>query len=151
MNKKNLVFIICILFFILFLDVGLSKLLDNHSFQVQLSQSPLVKNYVQLIAIPIPLAEVIIALALLFPQARKIGLIAATILMVLFTGYNIYLLTYGGYLPCGCGGIFKKMDWLTHLIVNSTMTVIGGIGIWLSSNSHSEKRIERSTVNPLLS
>lgn len=132
MKRERIVLIISTLFFILFVDVGLSKLMDNHSFQVQLSNSPLVKDYVQLIAIPIPLAEVIIALSLLFPRLRKIGLIAATILMIVFTGYNIYLLTYGGHLPCGCGGIFKKMDWKTHLIVNSSMTILGGLGVWLS-------------------
>ena len=124
MKRKSVIELISALFVLLFIDVGLSKLLDNHSFQAQLGQQPIPNYLIPLIAIPIP--------TLIFPRTRKVGLIAATFLMLLFTGYNIYLLNYGGQLPCGCGGIFKKMGWRTHLVVNCAMTIFGIYAVFFS-------------------
>ncbi len=98
-----------------------------------LDESPFVTHFVPLIAYPIPILEVLVGLALLIPSTRRVGFIASLILMVAFTLYNIYLLWFAPDVPCGCGGIFKDMSWTAHLFVNIGLTILAGLGIYLSA------------------
>jgi hypothetical protein len=95
-----------------------SKLLDFENFRIQLGQSPLVSAFVGWIPITLPASEFIIAILLLIPKFRFIGLFAAYSLMTMFTAYIYIILNYSSFVPCSCGGILEKMTWNQHLVFN---------------------------------
>jgi uncharacterized membrane protein YphA (DoxX/SURF4 family) len=132
MTRKITIEIITALFFILWIYAAISKLLDYDTFKVQLGKSPLLTKFPGFVAIAVPLAELLIAGALVFK--RLIGLYASLFLMVLFTAYLIAILNFSYYIPCSCGGIIGKgMTWQTHIVFNMTFVLLAIIGIILTS------------------
>jgi len=108
-----------------------SKLLDFENFRIQLGQSPLVSAFASWIPITLPASEFIIAILLLVPKFRFIGLFAAYTLMTMFTAYIYIILNYSAFIPCSCGGILEKMTWNQHLVFNSCFMILAGIAILL--------------------
>lgn len=132
-KKKTVIEIITALFVLLFVYTATSKLANINGFISVLSRSPLIGNNAPLVAWGIPIIELIIALLLFLPGARKWGMYGSTILMLLFTGYLIYMIYFTPELPCSCGGVLKYMSWKQHLIFNIGFTILGSTGIWLMS------------------
>ncbi len=106
----------------LFVYTGLNKLLDLDNFRFQLGRSPYMVHWVNFIAIPVPVIELLIAFGLIFTRTRLLALFASFGLMALFTGYVWIMLTYSPYLPCSCGGIIQKLTWKQHLTFNGWTT-----------------------------
>lgn len=118
-SLKNIVIeVICYLYVLLFVYAAVSKLIDFENFQVQLGQSPLLSAFASWVSWLVPIAELIIAIALIIPAFRNIGLLAALFLMVMFSTYIFIILHYSSFVPCSCGGILEKMNWEMHLIFN---------------------------------
>jgi uncharacterized membrane protein YphA (DoxX/SURF4 family) len=123
--KKTLLIEIIALFFVcLFLYTGVAKLMDFDVFKGQLEESPVLEPVAPLIAWGLPIVEFIVCILLFFPRWRLKGLYAAFVLMVIFTGYVIALLTTSTELPCSCGGIIEELSWPGHLIFNSLLIII---------------------------
>jgi hypothetical protein len=131
MRRSTTVEIISLLFVILFLYTGISKLLDYAVFKEQIGESPLLEPMAPFIAWSLPLAEIIAAILLFWQPWRRIGMYSALILMVLFTGYVIYIMMVDETLPCSCGGIIQLLSWKGHLILNSLLTILALVGIFL--------------------
>lgn len=136
------------LFILLFLYTGASKFYESEYFRISLRDSPLGK-YSAFLAIPIPAAELLIALMLLFPllgyyvRLRKWGLISFAVLMAAFTIYVglMLLLVPHSQLPCACGGIIGQLNWRKHLYVNSIFTCLALYSIWL------DRKVSSSSSN----
>jgi len=139
MKKAIIVDVIASLYILLFLYTGIYKLLGQEYFKAALYKSPLISKYTEIVAVAIPVIEVLIATALLIPffshqiRFRKWGLYAGTILMALFTLYVGYMLKFSNGLPCSCGGIIQKMNWHQHFYFNTGFTCLGILGIWLNN------------------
>lgn len=118
MKLNSLVEIIALLFVILFLYTGLSKLLDYSIFKEQIGATPLLESVAPYLAWSLPLAELVVAVLLFWPPWRTAGLFAALGLMILFTGYIIYIMSEPGTLPCSCGGIIEVLSWKGHIVFN---------------------------------
>ncbi|MBZ4041240.1 MauE/DoxX family redox-associated membrane protein [Flavobacterium hibisci] len=116
--KSMVIQIICYLYVLLFVYAAVSKLLDFENFQVQLGQSPLLSAFAGEISWSVPLFEILTAVLLTIPKYRKVGLLAAFALMVLFTAYICFILNFSSFVPCSCGGILEKMVWKEHFIFN---------------------------------
>jgi len=129
--KKGILEIICLLYILLFVYAAVSKLLDFENFQVQLGQSPLLSAFAGSVSWGVPLVELIIALLLLIPRFRFIGLLAAFSLMIMFTTYIIIILNYSSSIPCSCGGILENLDWTEHLVFNILFVLLAFTGIML--------------------
>ncbi|HVU56043.1 MAG TPA: MauE/DoxX family redox-associated membrane protein [Puia sp.] len=148
MKKTMVVDLISCLYICLFLYTGLFKLVNNLDFKNTLNHQPLFRHYEQLVAIVIPILELLIALALLMPffkQAdalQKWGLRIGTSLMALFSIYVAYMLISTPHaLPCSCGGIIRQLNWHHHLYFNATVTILGILAIILHNNElRSENR-----------
>lgn len=110
MARKITIEIIVLLFIILWVYTGLSKLLDYEVTKFQLGRSPYVEHMAGFVALAVPLSELLIAAALLIPRFRLAGLYASFGLMLLFTGYIYVMLNYSYYIPCSCGGVLSGMD-----------------------------------------
>lgn len=146
MKKAILIEIISILFVILFVYTGVSKLLNFNLFSSQISMSPILAPVSKLIGWFIPLVELVASGLLLVPAWRLKGLYASLVLMLSFTIYIILILKFNDHLPCSCGGIIEDLSWNEHLLFNSIFILLAVLGIWLSqshitrlrsTNSHS--------------
>ena len=121
--------LICLLYILLFVYAAVSKLLDFENFQVQLGQSPMLREFVLFISYGIPFLEIVLASLLLFPKTKIIGLYGAFGLMTSFSIYLFILITYSDYIPCSCGGILEKMGWEAHLLFNILFVIMAVIAI----------------------
>lgn len=130
--KTDSVEVISSLFILIFVYTAASKYSDIERFKWAMGESPLIGKPLNVpLAYLIPAFELIIAGLLFFHKFRKIGLYASLILMGLFTVYIAILFSFFDKLPCSCGGIFSTLRWSEHLILNSILTVIAAIGVWL--------------------
>lgn len=138
--KKGILEVICLLYILLFVYAAVSKILDFENFQVQLGQSPLLSAFAGSVSGGVPTVELLIALLLLIPRFRFIGLLAAFSLMVMFTTYIIVILNFSSFVPCSCGGILEKMGWTEHLMFNIVFVMLAAVGILLQAGGVSEER-----------
>lgn len=118
MNRKISLEIIRLLLILLFAYAAMVKLIGYNKFVVQIGLSPLLPSFFHTVAWVIPVLELVIAIALLFPSLLKIGLYASLIIMILFTFYIIGIFTVADHVPCSCGGILESLSWTEHLIFN---------------------------------
>jgi hypothetical protein len=141
LSKNLIIEIICSLLIMLFIYSSLSKLSAYNRFSVQLSKSPFITSYYQLVAWSIPATEIIIAFLLAVKRTRLVGLYASFFLMNLFTAYLVIMLNFSYYIPCSCGGVLEYLSWEQHIVFNSFFIVIAGVGVLLKTYNTSSKNI----------
>lgn len=114
------------LIILLFTYTAFSKILDHDVFVGQLKVSPLkpIKAFAGVLAMAIPIIELIMVFGLLTDRFRYYTLYAVGILFVLFEIYIGGLMISGLRLPCSCGGVISLMSWKQHLIFNLAFIVI---------------------------
>lgn len=132
MSRKLIAEIIGGLFILLFLYTALSKLSEIALFRLVLRSSPLISDYANLVSILIPVSEILVSLLLFIPGTRRRGLYAAFLLMLIFTLYLAYMLSFTRQLPCSCGGVISRLTWKQHLVFNIAFTLLAIAGIRLS-------------------
>jgi len=132
MKRSTIVEIIAFLFIILFLYTGISKWLEYDVAREQIATTPILAPMAGVIIIVLPLLEILTALLLFIPSTRRKGLTLSLALMILFTGYVLYILNYNKELPCTCGGILQEMSWDQHLIFNTAFTSLAALAIFLN-------------------
>lgn len=125
LKKSTIVEIIAILYMSVFLYTAISKWSDYTMTREQMALMPLLQPVAQFIVWLLPATEIAITLLLFFHQTRKKGLYVASILMVLFTLYIIYMILFYPHLPCSCGGFLTELSWPGHLVFNGTFIVLG--------------------------
>lgn len=135
MKKQILLDTIIFLFMVLFLYAATTKLLEYDLFKAQIGKSPLISKYAPVAAWMVPGVEYIIALLLFIPKFRLTGLYASFSLMLAFTAYIAFILTFSPYVPCSCGGILSDMGWTAHLVFNIGFTALAVVGIFLQLRS----------------
>jgi uncharacterized membrane protein YphA (DoxX/SURF4 family) len=137
-SKSTIVEIISILFVILFLYTGISKLMEYGVFKEQIADSPILKPFASFIAWSLPLTEFLVSILLIIPRWRLKGLYASLVLMIAFTLYIGAIMIFNKELPCSCGGIISLLSWKEHLVFNSVFIGLAFAGVQL------EKRIRQS-------
>ncbi|MBO9201401.1 MULTISPECIES: MauE/DoxX family redox-associated membrane protein [Niastella] len=131
LSKSTIVEIISLLFMILFLYTGVSKLMEYSVFKEQIADSPVLSPIAPFIAWALPLTEFLVTLLLIIPRWRLPGLYASLALMIAFTGYVGAIMVFDKELPCSCGGIISLLSWRDHLILNSLLVLLAYIGVRL--------------------
>ena len=145
MKRKPIIEIISILFMILFLYTGISKLMDYQMFKAQLKESPVMAPFSAVIAWGVPFIEILIVILLLLPAFRLKGLYASLFLMIAFTIYVIVLVSFSDQLPCSCGGAIEQLSWQQHIIFNSVFTGLAAWAIWLHRQSGKTNKIKNTS------
>jgi putative oxidoreductase len=141
--------VICCLLIILFFYTGLSKLVDYQTFTFDVINAPYVNALSPIIGIAVPIIELMVALFLVFPKTRRFGLYGAFCLMVTFTLYVGFILSFAKHKPCTCGGVLRDMSWKQHLWFNIFFTVISYFGILIAKrqlNLNTEDDIYREVM-----
>ncbi|AEV98736.1 hypothetical protein A4D02_09325 [Niastella koreensis] len=146
MKRYFFIDIISLLFTMLFLYTAISKWMDYNIFKEQIALSPLLAPISKLIAISLPITETVIAVLLLIPKFRLIGLYISTILMTLFTIYILYILASGQPIPCTCGGLIEALSWNGHLVFNCAFILIGVTGIIGESAFRKKAKVELKSI-----
>lgn len=135
MKRSQIIELISAMLVLLFAYTALSKLIGHETFSIVLSDAPLLKSYAAVISWVVPVAEIIVVLLLFLPSARIVGLFAALVLLLLFTGYLLYMIVYAPKLPCNCGGVISNLSWKLHIVFNTIFILLCSTAILLYPNS----------------
>ena len=106
-----------------------SKLFKFALFRFQLNSYPWIRHFGGVLAWGIPLAELGIAALLISGRKRGIGFLASLALLLLFTGYLLWMLGTERHLPCSCGGIIQHLTWGQHIVFNGFFIAVAATGI----------------------
>ncbi len=87
-----------------FAVAGLAKLSDTDKTREMLAGFGVRRGNLGLVAASLPLAELIVAAALIAPPAAFVGALAASVLLALFTGVILFNLSQGRHPDCNCFG-----------------------------------------------
>lgn len=138
-RRQILLEVIVSLYVLLFLYAGLSKFLDFRTFVKDLNNQPLPNSWTPFLAWFIPCSEIVLSLGLIFERTRLVSLYGSLVLMGLFSGYTLIILSHAfSYIPCSCGGIINRLTWWQHLVLNLFFVGlgIGGIGLQRRKAKH---------------
>lgn len=131
-TKEIIVDCICYAFIILFVYTASSKLQDYAVFQRGLHNSVLLNPYSTTLAWLIPTVEILISILLIIPKMRSYGLISSLLIMIIFTSYLIYMISYGGPRTCGCGGVIQSLTWVQHIWFNITFILLACLALFFN-------------------
>ena len=125
--------IISVLFILLFVYAGLTKLMEGDRFFNNLNNSPILLGDVTayILSWGVPTLEIVVAFFVAWPKTRLRGLYAALGLMILFTVYVAGIVFFSPYTPCSCGGILTLLTWPQHLVVNISFVLLAVLAIRL--------------------
>lgn len=140
MKQETAIKIICTLLVFLFAYAAISKLLDYSTFHVQLSQSPYITRFADVIAWALPVIELIVAVSFAFSSLRLFAFYAVLFLLSLFTAYLVAMLNFSYYIPCSCGGLLSSLSWKQHIVFNIVFILLSLTGILLSAIEVSVKK-----------
>lgn len=138
MKRSIIIEIICCLLAVLFTYAAISKLLEFNEFKLQLSKSPFIANFSNLLALILPFGELGAVLLLIVSRTRLAGLYFSLFLLSLFTTYLIAMLNLSYYIPCSCGGVLSSLSWKQHVILNLFFLAISITGIMMHDNTQKE-------------
>ena len=118
---------------LLSLYTGLSKLMDMPAFRAGMSMQPFPERVNVLLAYMLPYAEIVIAAGLVFRATRCISLYLYFLLMLSFSVYTgLIVAGYFTKRPCGCGGIFRSLNWEVHFFINLFFLLLNAVTIYLA-------------------
>lgn len=129
LKNNTLLELISALYILLFVYTGVNKFIAMEGLYEVLPKYPLIGDFYVLVAWGLPSLEILLALLLVFPKTKLIGLYGGTVLMLLFTFYVAYLMMFATHMPCTCGGMLQKLSWPQHLAFNIFYVVLGLIAI----------------------
>ena len=123
------------IFLLIFLWVytAIHKLVNIEYNVAVLKRSPFLNSFSHVLAVVIPLAELIAAGLLLSTLTRQKGLYMSLILLLIFSLYIITAMLFASWLPCTCGGIIESLTWNQHLVFNSTFIIATALSIKYNS------------------
>ena len=129
LKKSTLVEIIAILYMSMFLYTAITKWVDYTMTREQMALMPLMTPIAHIVVWLLPATEIAIMLLIFLPQTRKRALYVATMLMIMFTLYIIYMMLFYPKLPCSCGGFLTELSWPGHLVFNGVFIMLGILAI----------------------
>jgi uncharacterized membrane protein YphA (DoxX/SURF4 family) len=136
LKKSTLIEIIVILYMSMFLYTAFSKWSDYTMTREQMALMPALEPIAHIVVWLLPATEIVITLLMFLDQTRKTGLYAATILMILFTIYIIFMMLFFPNLPCSCGGFLTELSWPGHLVFNGSFIALGILAIRMLNKSN---------------
>lgn len=97
------------LFIYLFAYTGINKFIEIDTFSKTIKDYPFIGKYAAFVAWWLPFIEISIAIWLLIPITRLLGLYSSFLLMLLFTLYVAYMIFFTDLNFCTCGGMLQEL------------------------------------------
>lgn len=148
-NKALITDLISALFILLFVYTATTKLIEHDNFKAVIAQSPLIGETANILSWLLPILELFTAMLLFFPSIRKWGFTSSLILMLIFTLYITYMISFAKNLPCSCGGVISLMTWSQHLVFNIFFTTLAAIALWFTLKNKLFIAINRNSRKPV--
>jgi hypothetical protein len=112
------------------------KLVDVSQFKTAMFNAPELRPYIRQLTWLIPVSQLAVCLLLIFDKSKRLGYYLSLHLLILFTGYILYMLTVHPHrLPCTCAGITAHMTWEQHFLFNFFFIFITARAIYLIEKS----------------
>ncbi|EJG02040.1 MauE/DoxX family redox-associated membrane protein [Flavobacterium sp. F52] len=124
-HKNLIIHVIGLLYILLFVYAAISKLIDYEAFLRQIAMSPVLTAHASWLAWLVPALEILLAVLLVFPGTRRVGMFGSMNLMLSFTVYIYLIMNFASHVPCSCGGILEKMGWTEHFYFNIVFIILG--------------------------
>jgi hypothetical protein len=141
MKKELIVKGIYLLLILLFSYTAISKLADLDAYKLEMSRQVFSKPVSHMLIYTLPGIEILTAVLLITPRFRLTGFILSVLLLLIFTGYVILILSgFYNRVPCACGGVLSIMDWHSHLWFNIFFLVLSALGSVLQYQHKAEVR-----------
>lgn len=140
MKKSLLLEIIAFFFILLFVYTGVVKLSEIQTFKQELASSPLLGSIAGIITWALPIAEILLAIALFIPAFRLKALYATFGLMALFTIYVVVILFIDSQISCSCGGIIEELSPKQHILFNSACVILSAVAIAIQRKQQPTRR-----------
>ncbi len=133
---ESILYFIRYLLVLLFVYTAYHKLIDLNEFEVTLYKSELIMDSLRpFLKYFVPLFELLVALLMLFNKTFLKGLYLSLITLVIFTIYFVALNNFSFNKGCSCGGIFNKLEYSDHLIINFIFIALNSIAIVITKKS----------------
>lgn len=124
-------------FILLYSYTAVMKIADFKVYRIKMFRQVFPDWVSEIMVYALPAAELGMVVWLIAPyfSERKLvrfGFKANIVLMASFTVYAwLAKEKVFGYIPCACGGIFEKMEWSEHYVVNLRLTILAVVGACL--------------------
>ncbi|OCA77124.1 hypothetical protein BBI01_01280 [Chryseobacterium artocarpi] len=137
MRTKNIISEIVVFILILtWVYTFASKVFDFETFERQIRGAYLLSSGGNLLPYILQLVHAGIILMLLNKNWRRLGLITSMVVLVLYTGYLVYVLKFAPSIPCSCIALFNWINWNDQLYFNFIILAINIIGLVMFSLKH---------------
>ncbi|WP_344853679.1 MauE/DoxX family redox-associated membrane protein [Pedobacter jeongneungensis] len=106
-------------FILLWVYAAGSKIASFDSYHLEMQRQVFSSNTSAVLVYIIPMTELLAAVLLLFKKTNRMGIIFSLLLISVFTGYILLIITgYFTHVPCSCGGVISLLSWKGHLVLN---------------------------------
>lgn len=132
---------------LLFTYAGVSKLLEQEKFYLNLLNSPLLPVpalWIVLASWGLPLLELFLVFLLVYPKTKLIGVYSSIGLLSLYTLYLLALLFLAPYQPCTCGGIIGLLSWEQQLWFTLGCMGFAGLTLYLKKSEQNPNYIKHA-------
>ena len=134
MRTKNLIAeIIIFLLLLMWAYTFVSKVLDFDTFRRQINGAYLLSSLGSPLPYLLQVLHLSLVVLLIKKSWRKIGLITSLSLLVLYTGYLIYILKFAPSIPCSCISLYSRLNWDDQLLINFAVLALNIIGLIMFS------------------
>lgn len=130
--KDQVITVISLICLFLFALSAYDKIIDHERFLKGVSRVKYIGAYAWLIAVAVPVAEILICGFLSVPSFRKLGLYGFAALMSIFTLYIAVMLLWAEKLPCHCNLIVETLSFGQHLVFNLAFIGLAVFALWLN-------------------
>ncbi|WP_373496223.1 MauE/DoxX family redox-associated membrane protein [Aquiflexum sp.] len=130
LRKDQFVIVVALLLAFLFLYTAFSKVLDPVGTLQALKNQVFPVWMAEILFYTLPIAEVSTTFLLMTDKWRIAGLKSSVVLMAIFTGYILLVLTgIFSRVPCSCGGVLNSLGWGEHLVFNLAVLGLAVLGV----------------------
>lgn len=134
MKKYTIIQILSCLLILLFTYAAIGKIISHRVFYIELLRFPWLSGVAGFLSWCIPSIELIAVALLFFPKTVLYGLYASAMLLIMFTGFLIWMVAFNANLPCSCGGVIAQLSWKQHIVFNLFFLGFAVTGIRLTHN-----------------
>ncbi|WP_411028063.1 MauE/DoxX family redox-associated membrane protein [Sphingobacterium sp. SRCM116780] len=132
-NTKTIGEAIVFLLVLMWVYTFVSKAIDFDTFKRQITGSYLISGTGRMLPYILQAVHAVIVVLLMVKAWRKAGLITSISLLVLYTGYLLYILKFAPSVPCTCIALLRGMTWENQLVVNLIVLPLNIIGLIIFS------------------
>ena len=138
-TKATYIALISIALLLMWIPVGLDKLIHFEVFKASIMRQPFSHTLGQVLIYTLPPLELLTAVCIVSSRFRLVGFGLSSLLMAAFTTYiGLALLGMWEKLPCGCGSVISGMSWTQHFWFNLFFLALSILGYYV------ERKLQRS-------